>query len=106
MKFLRNILGMLVTSPFSFSCNVFTSSETEIVILETFNLLSANAFNLVGSKMLSLGKEWQNFWLVQIERICRWQNKCDQKIEISISKIENIVVKGENAGYQHFPLPP
>ena len=48
---------MLVTSIFSFSHSVFYSITREIVILATFNLLSANAFNLVMAKNLSFGKE-------------------------------------------------
>ena len=63
-----------------------------------------------------------NFRLVQIESICRRQNRCDSKIEISFGKgrkhcgkrrkcwlpafSQNIVGKGENAGYQHFLLFP
>ena len=47
---------MLVTSIFSFSHNIFYISKTEIIILATFILLSANAFNLVTSKILSFGR--------------------------------------------------
>ena len=39
-----------------------------------------------------------NFRLVQIESICRRQNK------FFLELVENIVGKGENAGYQHFLL--
>ena len=47
---------MLVTSIFSFSHGVFSSiKEKKIVILSTFDLSSANVFNLVTSKMLSFG---------------------------------------------------
>ena len=53
---------MLVTSIFSFSRNIFylslyfvLLSRRKIIILATFNLSSANASNLVTSKMLSFG---------------------------------------------------
>ena len=47
---------MLVTSIFSFSHSVSTLSKGEIVILEMFNLLSANALNLVMIKVSLFGK--------------------------------------------------
>ena len=50
---------ILVTSIFTFSHSVFYSI-IEIVILATFNLLSANAFNFVTSKILLFGKELKN----------------------------------------------
>ena len=40
----------------------------------------------------------------KIQRICRRQNKSDSKFEIYFEREENIVAKGENAGYQHFLL--
>ena len=45
--------NIVVTSIFSFSHNVFRS-KTEIIILATFSLLSANALNLVRAKNCSL----------------------------------------------------
>ena len=48
----------------------------------------------------------QFFRLFQIESICRRQNKVAQKLKIVSERIENIVGKGENAGYQHFLLSP
>ena len=50
---------MLVTSIFSFSHSLFCSIKEKnyhFVILATFNMLSANAFNLVMSKNLSFGE--------------------------------------------------
>ena len=41
---------MLVTSIFSFSHNVFNPINSEIILLAAFNLLSANALNLIQSK--------------------------------------------------------
>ena len=46
-----------VTSIFSFSHNVSTLSKIEIIILDNFILLSANAFNLDQSQILSFGIE-------------------------------------------------
>ena len=48
------------TSNFSFSHHVSTQSKIEKTTFVTFNLLSANAFNLVGSKILSCGKGLRN----------------------------------------------
>ena len=48
----------------------------------------------------------QIFQLVQIESICRLQNKCDPRIEIRSGWAENTVGKGENTDYQHFVLLP
>ena len=45
----------------------------------------------------------QNFRLIQIESICRRQIKFE-KLILVLLRVENIVRKGENAGYQHFLL--
>ena len=47
---------MLETCIFSFSLNVFYSSPKKFNFSAKFNLSSANAFNLVQSKILLLGK--------------------------------------------------
>ena len=47
--------------------------------------------------------------LAQIESICRRQKKkkkLNKKFKFGLGRIENIVGKGENAGYQHFLLFP
>ena len=44
--------------------------------------------------------------LVQIESICRRQNKRDSDFKFDLVKFENLVGKGENAGYQYFFLFP
>ena len=44
--------------------------------------------------------------LVQIESICRRQNELTEKLNLFLGRVENIVGKGENAGYQHFLLFP
>ena len=55
---------MLVTSIFSFSSMFSTLLEKELVFSVIFILLSANAFNLDQSKILSFGKELKlrNVW--------------------------------------------
>ena len=45
----------------------------------------------------------QNFTLVQIEIVCRRQNRCEWKLKFGLGREEDIVEKGENAGYQHLP---
>ena len=57
------------------------------------------------SKFNSLPND-KNFWLLQIEWICRRQNKCDSKPNICFGKGRKHCGKGENAGYQHFLLFP
>ena len=48
------------------------------------------------------------FRLIQIESICRRQNKCvaSKKLKFALGKVENVVEKGENARHQHFLLFP
>ena len=41
----------------------------------------------------------QNFRLVKIGSICRQQNESDKKMKFALGRVENIVGKGENAGY-------
>ena len=45
------------------------------------------------------GSKRQNFRLVQIESFFRRQNKCDLKTDFFSERTENILGKGENAGY-------
>ena len=47
--------------------------------------------------------EMANFRPVQIEGICRQQKKCKNRNSF-LGWVENIMGKGENAGYQHFLL--
>ena len=46
----------------------------------------------------------QYFQIVKIQSICIRQIKVTQKLKFVLGKVENIVGKGENAGYQHFPV--
>ena len=39
-----------------------------------------------------------------MQGICRQQIIMTQKLNFLIGRVENRVRKGENAGYQHFPL--
>ena len=49
----------------------------------------------------------QNFGQVKIESIRRRKTlKCSQKMKICFGNVGNIVLKGQNADYQHFPLFP
>ena len=41
-----------------------------------------------------------------MESICRRQIKCDSKTKFALGRVENIVGKGGNAGYQHFLFVP
>ena len=61
-----------------------TLPKTNFNFLVKFNLSSANAFNFDWSKNLLFGK--------------------GLKDKIFLGSVENIVGKGENAGYQHFSL--
>ena len=69
-----------------------TLSKTEIIILATFYLSSADPLNLVQPKNLLFGRinslvtSLQKLRMVKIEGICRLQNKCDRKIEICFGK--------------------
>ena len=47
----------------------------------------------------------QTLRLVQIRSICRRQTKT-QNLKLFLERVENIVEKEENAGFQHFPLFP
>ena len=57
-------------------------------------------------KHLANEKEEHIFRVVQIQSICRWQNKCNWRIEtfffFFLRKVENIWGKGETSGYQQF----
>ena len=57
-------------------------------------------------KMHNLLPKQQNFDLNQIESICRRQFTVARMMISILDRAENIVGKGENAGYQHFLLFP
>ena len=67
-------------------------------------ITSESVENLVGrwENTNSLFTTQQNFGLIQIESICRWQHRCNLKTEILFGMIRKHCGKGENAGYQHF----
>ena len=73
--------------------------------------MSAICFNLDQSKILSSGNGltlYQMFTSIQIQSICKFKKGMCSKIEINFvfGRTENIVGKGEKAGYQHILLLP
>ena len=104
---------MLVTSIFSLSDNVSTLPKTKFHFSATFSatFLSANAFNLDQSEFLSFSKELT----LPNDKILDWSKLkvfADDKIHVTQKLIlvlkwaENIVGRGENAGYHYFLLLP
>ena len=71
----------VVTSLFCLCQSFLLLSKREIVILVTFNLLSANAFSLVISRILLFGKGLY----------------VTQHIKFVFHRMETILEKGENA---------
>ena len=60
---------------------------------------------ILGHAENELFVQQQNFGQVKIESIRRRKTlKCSQKMKICFGKVGNIVWKGQNADYQHFPL--
>ena len=91
----------------------------------TFNLSSANAFKMGWPKILSSGKglNFQTLMNSQIMSVTNYQLtkfidrskskafadgkiNVNEKMKFDLGRVENIVGKGENAGYQHFLLFP
>ena len=103
---------MLVNGIFSFSHNIFTHSTTKIVISATFIFSSANAFNLVTSKILSFGKEFTTLTLnspnnkiLDVTKLKAFADDKSNVAEMKISlndRVANTVGKGENAGTSIF----
>ena len=85
LKTLREREKLLVQAISPFPTMFSTLSKTEIISFITFNLLSANAFNLDWSKILSCGNGL-SYSMMQF--VFDWT--------------ENILGKRENPGYQHF----
>ena len=102
-----------------------TLSKKGIIILAKLYLSSANALNLVQPKILSFGKELNQFdpgnlipWFVYLNSLpedlflalSKLKAFADDKFNVTQSttfvflRAENIVGKGENAGYRHFLL--
>ena len=99
---------MLATTIFCFSHKFFypitetifpqvftTQSKRPITVVETFKL-SANAFNLFQSKILSFWKELKVFEQGKIHGL--------QAFVSVFERVENLAGKVENAGYQHSPF--
>ena len=91
--------------------NVFYPSQKEFLLLSYIFLLSANAFSLDQSKNLAFGGvislpndkfiDWSKLKAFADDKI-----KMIKKLKFYFGKVENIVGKGEIAGYQHFLLLP
>ena len=73
--------------------------------------LFANALNLVQSKILSFGKELTPFNSLPNDKILDWSKlkafadakiNVTEKLKFVKGRVENIVGKAENAGYQCF----
>ena len=73
-----------------------------------FNMSSANAFSLVLSKIVLFGKGLNDMILHKSKMKDFADDKMNvtQKLNFVLGRVENIVGKGENAGYQHFLLFP
>ena len=78
-----------------------TLPKTGIIILATLNLSSANAFNLVKAKILLFGKG-----LTKLKAFADNKINVTEKLKFVLDVVENIMGKGENAGYQQFLLFP
>ena len=61
------------------------------------NLVSKNAFVIPNDKILDLTK---------LKAFAYNKIKVIQRLKFAFGRVENIVEKGENAGYQHFLLFP
>ena len=78
----------------------------------TFILLSANAFDLNQSRYLSFGKELKRYLnsspnnkilgRSKFEALADDKMNVNEKLNYGLGRVENIVGKGVNAGYQHF----
>ena len=65
-----------------------TLSKTEIIIFVTFNLSSANAYNLVWSKILSCGNGLRNeFEPMLLNQVMNWVS-CPETIILSLYLIQ------------------
>ena len=73
-----------------FSTMFVTISKTNFIIDETFNSLS-------NDKILDLSK---------LKAFADENLDVNEKLKFALERVENIVGKGENAGYQHFLLFP
>ena len=78
-----------------------TLSQTDIIILETLNLLSANAFNLVKAKILSFGKKLEEIVVfscsnVKFNRMFVKRLKRGIKADFSTSSFKQILMKAAN----------
>ena len=86
-------------------------SKTKIIVLVPFILSSANALKLDQSKIVLFGNRLTlpNAKILDMSKLKAFAgDKIDvtEKLKFVLERVENIVGKGENAGYQHFLLFP
>ena len=102
---------MLVTSIFSFSHNVFCSSQKEFLFICYIYFLSANAFNLVQSLNFTFGRvstrsQTTNFKLFQTDRVCRRRFQICQKVQKVLHTGKKHCRKRRNCSYRAIsPVP-
>ena len=93
---------MHVTSNFSFSHSVFRKAcfpgaLKGVIVWEWVNLGFATINSLPNDKMLGLSK---------LKAFADYKINVNEKFNFGFERTENIVGKGENAGYQHFLIYP
>ena len=104
-----NFDGLLASDVCNLLLIVSNFSKIFFLMTAKFNLFS---FDLVNhkkkfeKKLIFNSTKQQNLRPVQIQSICRRQIKGNSKLEICFGMEENILGKGEKAGYQHFLLFP
>ena len=119
LKTLREKEKLLVKSNFSFSHSVFYQSRDLSAIFIKFETVICKLFEFGRVHNLSFEKGLNNYWfkgillhfrhyltLYHTAKFCTGHNKCEWNTEFVLGRVENIVGKGENAGYQPFLLFP
>ena len=96
MKTLWEKEKLLVQAISPFPTMFSTLSKTEIIIFVTFNLLSANAFNLVWSKILSRGNG-----LIFIKDEIKDEQKKKKK-NLTLMEKGDIYMQNDIDGFSHY----
>ena len=89
---------MLVTSIFSFACNVFYSIKDRNHHFSNIQFAPTNAFNVVKARNFEI------LDLVQFKAFADDISNTAQMVICLFGRNDNVVGKGENAGYQCFLL--
>ena len=103
---------MLVTSIFAFPCNVFYPIKEkfqhliriEIVVCKSFQF--GKGSNFVVCKGLTFYQTTKFFDDTELKALANNKTNAVEKMKCVLEWLENIVGKGENAGFQHFHLFP